>query len=250
MPLNIEKPVDSAFICTIVSDAGMGKTTLAATFPSPVFIRAEDGMQSIPYEQRPDAFPLISKVEDLWEQFSQLIKEDHDKQTVVIDSVTALDRLFVRYIVDNDPKQPKSINQALGGYGAGLQAVATMHQRVRNACGMLQKKGINVVFLAHAETETIELPDSDPYTRYNVRMNKRSQAPYIDDSDLVGFIKLQTFYRGEDGERKKATSTGARQLVTYATANNISKNRYGIEQDLMLEKGKNPLVGIVPALTK
>ena len=63
-------------------------------------------------------------------------------------------------------------------------------------------------------------------------------------------LSCKLFNRGEDGERKKATSTGARQLVTYATANNISKNRYGIEQDLMLEKGKNPLVGIVPALTK
>ena len=129
----ISKPLDRALIATIVGDAGLGKTSLAATFPKPVFIRVEDGLQSITESLRPDAFPVIGKVEDLWEQLKTLIGEKHDYQTVVIDSVTVLDRLFVDYVVDNDPKNPKSINQAMGGYGAGLQAVGTMHGRVRKA---------------------------------------------------------------------------------------------------------------------
>lgn len=245
---SISKPDDRPAIVTVLGDSGLGKTSLACTFPNPIVIRAEDGLSAIPSDQRPDAFPVIQKVDDVWDQLMALIKEDHEYKTVIVDSVTALERLFVQHIIDNDPKNPRSINQALGGYGAGLAAVATMHQRVRKACGMLnERKGMNVVFVAHADTETVELPDQDPYTRYSLRLGKRSVAPYVDDSDVVGFLKLQTFTTG-DGERKKAMSDGTRLLVCYATASNVSKNRYGIEDDIVFEPNKNPFAGILPAL--
>lgn len=242
------KPADSPIICTLTGDAGIGKTSLAATFPNPVFIRAEDGMQSIPADKRPDALPIVKEVPQLWEQLTALINEKHDYQTVVVDSVTALERMFINYVVESDPKNPKSINQALGGYGAGLAAVAAMHQRVRKAAGILNGKGIHVVFIAHAGTVTVELPDQDAYTRYDLRLGKRSVAPYVDDVDLVGYLKLEVFTRG-DGERKKALSDGTRILVTYTTAANVSKNRYSITEDLDVPEGENPLYGIVPTLT-
>ena len=245
---SIRKPEDRPAIVTILGDSGLGKTSLACTFPNPIVIRAEDGLSAIPSEQRPDAFPVIQKVDDVWDQLMALIKEDHEYKTVIVDSVTALERLFIQHIIDNDPKNPRSINQALGGYGAGLAAVATMHQRVRKACGMLnERKNMNVVFVAHADTETVELPDQDPYTRYSLRLGKRSVAPYVDDSDVVGFLKLQTFTTG-DGDRKKAMSDGTRLLVCYATASNVSKNRFGIEDDIVFEPNKNPFAGILPAL--
>lgn len=240
----ISKPKNRPIIATVTGEAGMGKTSFAATFPKPVFIRAEDGMQSIPEASRPDAFPVIKEVKYLWEQLSALINEKHDYKTVVIDSVTMLERIFIQNVIDSDPKQPKSINQAMGGYGAGLSAVAAMHQRVRKAAGLLVEKGINVVFIAHSDTETIELPDSDPYTKYSLRLGKKSVAPYVDDVDVVGHIKLETFTSG-DGERKKAISDGTRILVAYATAANVSKNRFGIEEDLILKKGDNPLLKII-----
>ena len=243
----ISKPADRPVICTITGDSGMGKTTLAATFPNPIFIRAEDGLQALPFEMRPDAFPVISSEADLWAQLGSLIKEEHDYKTVVIDSITALERLFIQSVIDSDPKKPKTINAACGGYGAGFMAVGGLHQRVRKACGMLVDKGINVVFIAHADTETVELPDTDSYTRYNLRLNKKSVAPYVDDVDLVGFLKLQTFTRG-DSDKKKAISDGTRLLVCYATAANVSKNRYGIKEDLEVAQNTNPLINFVPSL--
>lgn len=248
MALQLSPPEDRPGLFTICGDAGTGKTGLASTFPKPVFIRAEDGLQSIPRDRRPDAFPVIQKESDLWDQIAQLLKEDHDYKTLVIDSVTALERLFIQHVIDNDPKQPKSINQALGGYGAGLSAVGTMHQRVRKAAGLLnERKGMHVVFVAHADTETLELPDQDPYTRYSLRLGKKSMAPYVDDVDVVGFLKLETYTTG-DGDRKKAISDGTRVLVTYSTAANVSKNRYGIDKDLVVKQGENPLVNYIEVL--
>jgi len=242
------KPADRPLIATITGDAGIGKTRLAATFPDAVFIRSEDGMQSIPADDRPDALPMLAGPDDLWEQLTALVNEDHEYKTLVIDSVTALERMFIQYVIDNDPKKPKSINQALGGYGAGLAAVSAMHQRVRKAAGILNaKRGMHVVFIAHADTVTVEPPDQDPYTRYDLRLGKRSVAPYTDDVDLVGYLKLETHTMG-DGERKKAVSDGTRILTTYTTASNVSKNRYHITDDLEVAEGANPLTDYVPSL--
>lgn len=241
----IEKPKDRPPVCTILADSGIGKTSFAATFPTPVFIRAEDGLQSIPSNKRPDALPVIKSPDNLWEQLHALIKEDHQYKTLVIDSVTALERLFIEAVLKEDPKA-KSINQALGGYGNGIAAVTAMHQRLRKACEQLvENKQMCIVFIAHADTETIELPDQDNYTRYCLRLNKKSVAAYVDDSDLVGFMRLETYTHG-DGDKKKATSTGARELVCYATAANVSKNRYGIDEPLTIDQESNPLFDIIP----
>lgn len=244
------KPVDRPVIVTICGDSGLGKTTLAAAFPKPIVIRAEDGLQGVPAALRPDALPVIHKEEQLWEQIMALLQEQHDYQTLVIDSVTALERLFIQHVIESDPKKPRTINQALGGYGAGLQAVAGIHQRVRKACGLLnERKNMHIVFVAHADTETVELPDQDPYTRYSLRLGKKSVAPYVDDSDVVGFLKLETYTTG-DGDRKKAISDGTRILVTYATAANVSKNRFGITEALIVKQGENPLAPFIPMLNQ
>lgn len=246
----VGKPADRPVIVTICGDSGLGKTTLAAAFPRPIVIRAEDGLQAIPESMRPDAFPLIQKESQLWEQLMAVLHETHEYQTLIIDSVTALERLFISHVIESDPKAPRSINQALGGYGAGLAAVATMHQRVRKACGLInERRGMHVVFVAHADTETIELPDQDAYTRYSLRLGKKSVAPYVDDSDVVGFLKLETHTMG-DGERKKAISDGTRLLVCHATASNVSKNRYGLTEPLIVRPGENPLESFVPSLKK
>jgi hypothetical protein len=233
---------------TICGDSGMGKTSLAATFPKPIFIRAEDGLQSVPAKTRPDAFPVITDAAMLWDQLKALIHEPHEYKTLVIDSVTALERIFLADILASDPKA-KSINQALGGYGAGTSAVAAMHQRVRKAAGLLNtKRGMNVVFIGHAVTETMRLPDSDDYMRYSLRLAEKSLPPYVDDVDVVGFLKLVTYTKGDEGERKKAISTGDRQLIVHASAANISKNRYGITEPLDFVAGENPLAAVIPAL--
>lgn len=247
--LTIEKPKDKPMVATILGDAGLGKTSLAATFPKPIFIRVEDGLQAIPEASRPDAFPRLASVDELWVQLTALIRGEHDYQTVVIDSVTALEAMFIDHVVDTDPKNPRGIQQALGGYGAGREAVSSMHRRVRKAADLFVSRGMNVVFIAHAEMSRIEPPDADAYGRYTMRLHEKSTQPYLDNVDLVAFIRLETFYRG-DGERKQAISDGTRQLVCHSVAANVSKNRYGIEEPITLTKGQNPLAQFIPQTKK
>lgn len=243
----VQKPLPRAVCATLCGEGGMGKTTLAASFPSPVFIRTEDGMESLG-DDAPMAFPIAQSSQQIIDQLNMLGAEEHEFRTVVIDSVTKLNILIEQEIIAADPKQPKSINQANGGYGAGMAAAAERHRQIKAVCDQLiQYKGINVVFIAHADSELVELPDQDPYTRYTLRMGKRAVTHYSDDVDVVAFVKLKTFTSGS-GERKRATTTGERIITCYPTPNHISKNRYGISEDLTFAPGTNPLAQFVPAL--
>ena len=243
----LQKPIARAVQVTITGEGGVGKTSLAAAFPSPVFLRTEDGMEALGADA-PMAFPLAHSSQEIEEQLCALGREEHSYQTAVIDSVTKLNILIEREIIESDPKNPQSINQAMGGYGAGLAAVAERHRQIKVICDALtQQKGMNVVFIAHADSEIVELPDQDPYTRYTMRMNKRSVTHYSDDVDVVGFIKMQTFTRGT-GDKVKAFTDGSRIITCYPTPNHISKNRYGISEDLVFEPGTNPFSNFIPAL--
>jgi hypothetical protein len=244
--LSVEKPKTQPAIVTIAGDAGVGKTSLAALWPKPIFIRAEDGMQSIPDARRPDAFPVLTSVDDLWNQLKALISEEHGYKTLVVDSVTALESMFILNVVETDPNKPKSINQALGGYGSGMRAVASMHQRVRKAAGMLRAKGMAVVFIAHTDVETVDPPDGSPYTRMSLRLSTRSQQAYIDDVDMVGLLALETYRRRTEGRTDKAITSGERVLMCMASAAHVSKNRYGITEPIAVSTGINPLSGIIP----
>jgi len=243
---SISTPEDRAPIITICGDAGTGKTSLAATFPKPIFIRAEDGLAAIPRDQRPDAFPLLQKADNLWPMLLALLQEDHAYKTIVIDSVSAIDVLFTKAILKKDGRA-QTLSTALGGYGAGYQALAGMHARLRKAAGLLnERKGMNVVFIAHADLETMRLPDTDDYKRYSLRLPAKSLPPYVDDVDMVAFIRLVSALRGDDGDRKKVISSGERELICYATAASVSKNRYNITEPLDCPPETNPLLELLP----
>ena len=232
-------------ICTLFGEGGMGKTTLAAMFPNPVFIRTEDGTASLAGNDNVSLFPLATSSQDVLDAIEALGTEKHDYKTLVIDSITQLATLIESEIVAADPKA-KSINQAGGGYGAGYGTASERHRTVREyAGGLAYETGMNVVFIGHADTETLDLPDMDPYARYCVRMHKKSIPHYTDNVDLVGLIRLKTFTRG-DGDKKRAISTGEREILCFPQASSVTKNRFNITEPLPFTfDGGNPFAEFV-----
>ena len=248
----LDEPSYGPVICTIMGDAGRGKTTLAATFPKPIFIRAEDGMKSLlplvskKLIEMPKAFPLIQSEQDIFDQLVALLKEDHNFETVVIDTVSALDAIFIEELLSKE-RPGIGLQQACGGYGNAKDVLAAKPRRIRKAAGLLrERRGMNVVFTAHTATSRVEPPDAEGYTIYTLKMHEKSVAPYVDDVDLVGLLRLETFVKGKDGEQKRAISDGTRVLACVAEAASVAKNRLGITDLLTVEEGKNPLADYLP----
>lgn len=250
--LQISVPGERPPIITLLAPAGHGKTCLAASFPNPIFIRTEDGMQAIPEDKRPPAYPKATSAQILLDQVAHLCRlKGHDFKTAVLDTVTPLDSMFIDHVIANDKNNPRSINQALGGYGAGMKAVAALHQRLAKMLQYLnEKRGMTVVICAHSEIVRLDPPDTEGYTKYGIRLAKDSLAPWVDQVDMVAFIQLVKIIKGEDGKQKKAKSSGDLEIVVHASAANESKNRYGIEEKLDYPKGTNPLMAVIPYYEK
>ena len=73
----ISRPAAEAPMITIFGEGGTGKTTLAALFPAPIFIRAEDGFDVFAGKKAPNAFPVLKSGEDI---FSQLAADAEKNQ--------------------------------------------------------------------------------------------------------------------------------------------------------------------------
>jgi GTPase SAR1 family protein len=232
-------------ICTLFGEGGMGKTTLAAMFKSPVFIRTEDGTASLAGNDNVSLFPLATSTQDVLDAIEALATQKHDHKTLVIDSITQLGTMIEAEIVAADPKA-KSINQAGGGYGAGYSTAAEKHRQIRDWAGSLAyEKGMNVIFIGHADTEILDLPDMDAFARYTVRMHKKSIPHYTDNVDLGGLIRLKTFVRGGDGDKKRAISTGEREIICHPQASSVTKNRFNISEPLAFTFDRNPFADFV-----
>jgi hypothetical protein len=226
-------------IFTVVGDGGMGKTTLGSLFPNPVFIRTEDGTKSLQGRVDVALFPVAKSISDVMNCVYSLIQENHAFKTLIVDTVTQFNVMAEAEVIAADGKA-KSINQAAGGYGAGHAAVASIHRNLREACGFLSaEKNMHIIFLAHADIDTIDLPDQEQFMRYTLRMNKRSLSSYIDNVDIVAYIKMKMFTTG-DGDTKKATTDGTRIVTCHPCPSHVSKNRLGIKEDLPFVEGVNP----------
>ena len=179
----VKKPTPQAPVITLVGFAGSGKSSLAGLFPNAIFIQAENAtsvFETMPEFAQPAFFPQlpianakrnIKTSEVLFEQLRELMTQEHDFKTVVIDSITALNIMFEQEVVEFDEKGASNIGEAQGGYNKGYLVVAGIHAKLRAACEHLRKRGISVVFLAHTGVVKMKnRPDGGEYVRLDAKI--------------------------------------------------------------------------------
>lgn len=237
--------MNKPLIITLFGDAGSGKTSLACEFPDAFLIQTRGEAVPRDVTHTPDQLDACGgkKLEnntwdekELFDQLMALVREDHEYKTLIVDSATGFEEMFVQNIIDVQPAKQKTMNAAGNGYASEWDTVAAKHGRIRKAAEILRdKKGMNVIFLCHADVVRMEPPDAEPYMKYALQLNKKTSPLYTNQSDVVGFVH-QRVYTNEG----KAKTSGERVVTVGMTPANTSKNRLGIENDLTYVKGENP----------
>jgi len=216
---------------------GIGKSTFASESPRPVFIQTEDGLGQIEC----DKFPLAGSFEDVHQALSELHTEDHDFETVVIDSLDWLERLIWDAVCNE--YGVKSIEKADGGYAKGYTHALTYWRQIVDLLGALRaEKGMVVLLIAHAKVEKFADPEASAYDRYSPRLHKHASALVCEWSDAVLFatrkFRTQTEDAGFNRKRTIANAIGKgggdRILRCVGGPSCIAKNRFGIVEELPL----------------
>jgi hypothetical protein len=216
---------------------GIGKSTFAAQATRPIFIQTEDGLDEIAC----DKFPLATSYGEVLSALTELHTEEHDYETVVIDSLDWLERLIWDRVCQETGA--KSIEKADGGYARGYTHALTYWREVVEGLNTLRNdRSMVVVLIAHARVEKFEDPESSPYDRYSPRLHKHAAALLSEWCDAVFFatrkIRTQTEDAGFNRKRTIAHAIGKdggeRVLRTVGGPSCLAKNRFGIAEDLPL----------------
>src|SRR5689334_17219845 len=91
---------------------GVGKSTFGAGAPKPIFLGAEDGTAQLDVSR----FPAPERYEDILEALRVLATDEHDYETLVVDSLDWVEPLMWNYMCKRDGQD----NIVAYGYGKGF----------------------------------------------------------------------------------------------------------------------------------
>lgn len=208
----------------IYGPEGIGKTTLAAAFPCPVFLDTEGGTAHLDVVR----FPQPENWDDIPRGTSALATSDHEFHTLVIDTVDWLERLLILHICQRANKD--SIEDF--GYGKGYTFLAEEFSRFLQSLEALRARGMHIVLVAHSTIRKFELPDAaGAYDRYELKLSKQC-APLLKEwCDLLLFVNYFTRVTESDG-KKRAVGGKERRIYTTHSAAYDAKNRHELEEQL------------------
>lgn len=218
-------------IVVVHGTPGIGKTTWASGAQSPVFMPLEDGLGAI----KAAAFPVLHEWQEVMEAMGALYSDKHDYQSVVIDSLSALEPVIWAQVAKDANKS--SIEDL--GYGKGyVLALDYWHQVLAGVIALRDKKGMMPILIAHSEVTRFDSPEVDPFDRYQIKLHKRALQLLYERADIIGFANWQTHTIKQDvGFDKKISrgiGTGERLLHLVERPAYIAKNRYGMPDTIPL----------------
>ena len=213
---------------------GIGKTTLASKFPSPIFLQTEDGC---PGGLEINSFGPIESFADLRSAISALASEPHRFQTVVLDSIDAAEELIWRDVCRSQGWS--SIESP--GYGRGYIVVNSWWLDILKGLDYLRRQhGMIPLLLGHSAIETINDPRVASYTSYQLRLHKRARGLVQDNMDAIGFLAPNLHAQSEEvgfGKKRNRADGGSQRWLHFESRPSfVAKNRYGLPAKMPVPK--------------
>ena len=233
MDFNITSGKVHTAVKTVIYGAeGIGKTTLAAQFPSPLFIDTEGSTKQLDVAR----LPAPSSWEMLLQELDFVISK-RPCDTLVIDTVDWAEQLC---IADLCAKNSKSGIEDFG-YGKGWEFEKESFGKFLNKLTEVINAGINVTLTAHAALRKFEQPDEmGSYDRWEMKLGSKTTnkiSPLIKElADIVLFCNYKTMVVQTDKDGKKHKAQGNRRVM-YTQHHPCwdAKNRYGLPEEVPME---------------
>lgn len=232
----ISGKVEKAKKVTIYGPEGIGKSSLAAQFPRPIFIDTEGSTT----EMNVDRLPKPSSWEMLRQQVNWVKQQGDRFGTLVIDTIDWAEMLCVESICAQHDK--KGVEDF--GYGRGYVFSAEEFGRFLNLLSEVVDVGIHVVLTAHSQIIKFEQPDEmGAYDRYQLKLGQktgsRTAALVKEWADMLLFMNYKTFSVSTDDKGRKHKGQGGTRTV-YATHHPAwdAKNRHGLPDEFPLDYGQ------------
>ena len=216
----------------IYGTEGIGKSSLAAQFPEPLFIDTEGSTDNMDVARldKPTSWVMLNN------QIAFIKANPTVCKTLVIDTIDWAESLCVDNLCAMHGK--KGIEDF--GYGNGYVYAKEEMGRFLNRLQDLIEIGINVVLTAHAQIRKFELPDEmGSYDKYELKLGKKTSsqtASLVKEwADLLLFCNYKTYLISQEKSTKKKAQGNQRVMYTEHNPAWDAKNRHGLPSELPLD---------------
>lgn len=234
-------------LLTVYGVDGVGKTSFAAEWPSPVYITTAG-------ERAPSDIDLptpgtVESIDNLYDIVGELLDRDddgnlkHEFKTVIIDSIDGLEPLIWKATCARIGATAIDDSSAgsVAAYGRGYREADVEWVEFTDAMDALIASDMNVILLAHPGIVTFNSPISDPYSRYDLKTHKRASALIREKSDIVAFINYRVSLVKADPSKKHTThhAEGKERYIHLSeNAGFVAKCRHQAPDSFKYAKGK------------
>jgi len=225
--LNIVKGVERTPIkCVIYGAEGVGKSSLAAAMPEPLFLDTEGGTARLNVRRI-----KITGWEELLATVKEVIETPNICKTLVIDTADWAETLCTDFICNK--YRQASIESF--GYGKGYTYLGEEFSGFLKLLSKLVDVGINPVVIAHGKPRKYELPEEQgQFDRWEMKLSKQV-APLLKEwCDVLLFCNYKTFVVTTENNTKKAQG-GKRVMYTSHHPTFDAKNRFNLPDELDLD---------------
>lgn len=231
----------------------IGKSTFGANAPDPVFIFTEDGRSA---DVNPDAFEFDTErstaksFNEVIEALQALATQEHSYKTLVVDSLTFLEKLIWKHLCEKHGED--SINSNAKGspfaWNRGYSLAMDEWKLFTNGLDYLRNnKNMAIILIAHCKQRVVSPPDREEYLQYcpdihhcSEKLPGASALDYLNRwADAILFAEEEVFVQQTNDDKKKrhaGISTGQRVLHTTRKASHVAGNRFGLEPKIPFGK--------------
>jgi len=210
----------------IYGENGIGKSTLAAQFPKPIFLNLEDGIGDLDC----DSTGVIRSVTEFYQWLMHLVETDYE--TIVVDTADWLEKLIFAEVAAEANK--KTIDDI--GYGKGYQSVELKWKSLFDGFAFLWGQGRHIVFTCHETIEKFTNPEGDSYNYWKPALHIKGSGCVTEWCDEVLFLRYRTntITKEEGFGAKRAVAIGGKERFMCCTksAAHEAKNRLGMPDEL------------------
>lgn len=210
----------------IYGENGIGKSTLAAQFPKPIFLNLEDGIGDLDC----DSTGVIRSVSEFYQWLMHLVETDYE--TIVVDTADWLEKLIFAEVAAEANK--KTIDDI--GYGKGYQSVELKWKSLFDGFAFLWGQNRHIVFTCHEMIEKFVNPEGDSYNYWRPSLHVKGSGCVTEWCDEVLFLRYRTntIMKEEGFGAKRAVAIGGKERFMCCTksAAHEAKNRLGMPDEL------------------
>lgn len=220
-------PIKKPHFLTVYGVEGVGKSTLGAGAPNPIFLGLEEGTDQMNVSRY-----STKDYGEVNEFINELIETDHSYKTLVVDTLDHLEPMLQEWVCKQHGK--KHIEDF--GYGKGFGFAQTEWGHFLDRCKQLRSiKGMNILLLAHSHVKPFNDPNGEAYDRYRMKLNEKAGALIREVSDCVLFANFEVFTKENDKGKIQAFGDGSRKLYTQWRPSWDAKNRFNLPLEIDLD---------------